>query len=111
MKSINENIQTARAAPRLVVYTNQSETHPTGWAHGWVPHSIQPRTIFTAVTSRSVSGINASNKVLCMVSDGFQFILRFVSISEVHLGNKFGCYRRKEQAQAITTMARSIKCK
>ena len=27
--SINENIQTASAAPRLVVYTNQSETHPT----------------------------------------------------------------------------------
>ena len=69
--SINENIQTARAAPRLVLYTNQSETHPTGWAHGWVPHSIQPRAIFTAVTSRSVSAINASNKVPCMVSDGF----------------------------------------
>ena len=69
--SINENIQTARAAPRLVVYTNQSETHPTGWAHGWVPHSTQPRAIFTVVTPRSVSGINASNKVPCMVSDGF----------------------------------------
>ena len=27
--SINENIQTASAAARLVVYTNQSETYPT----------------------------------------------------------------------------------
>ena len=26
---MNENNQTASAAPRLVVYTNQSETHPT----------------------------------------------------------------------------------
>ena len=50
--SINENIETARAAPRLAVYTNQSETHPTGWAHGWVPHSIQPRAIFTVVQIR-----------------------------------------------------------
>ena len=47
--SMNENIETARAAPRLAVYTNQSETHSTGWAHGWVPHSIQPRAIFTVV--------------------------------------------------------------
>ena len=71
LTSVNENIQTSRAPPRLVVYTNQSETHPTGWAHGWVPHSIQPRAIFTAVTSRFVSCINASNKVPCMVSEGF----------------------------------------
>ena len=33
MKSpMNENNQTASAALRLVVYTNQSETHPTGRA-------------------------------------------------------------------------------
>ena len=38
--STNETIQTASAAPRLVVYTNQSETHPTGWAHSWVPISF-----------------------------------------------------------------------
>ena len=41
--SINENIQTASAAPRLVVYTNQSETHLTaGWAHSVIGLSSGP---------------------------------------------------------------------
>ena len=50
---MNKNIQTASVAPRLVVYKNQSETHPTGWAHSWVPHSIQPRALCVQPSQQS----------------------------------------------------------
>ena len=61
--SINENIQTASAAPRLVVYTNQSETHPTGRAHSVIGLSSGPMTYEKMEKIRNLGDAERRKKV------------------------------------------------
>ena len=80
--STNETIQTASARP--VAYSNQSEMHPTGWAHSWVPipfnhvhctrnhHSshvqILFRSSFQGVESAILLASSTSSRLSCVSS-------------------------------------------